>query len=417
MEPPRLEMFLPGKASSDVHGSIALSCSNDPFKNTHPSPIRINTPYLHFPTTPPMCLHSHLHPTASTQPGTGHGTPPFHVPTPHSKTPTPPPSASTRHTYTFVQPPKCAHIHICIPPHPPNPAQATVPRPFMSQHPIQKHPPLLHPHQHAIPTLSCDPPYVLAFTFASHCTHPTPHRPPYLALSCPNTPFKNTHPSPIRINTPYLHFPTTPPMCSHSHLHPTASTQPGTGHGTPPFHVPTPHSKTPTPPPSASTRHTYTFVQPPKCAHIHICIPPHPPNPTQATVPRPFMSQHPIQKHPPLPHPPQHGIPTLSCNPPNVLGFTFASHRIHPTRHRPRYPAVSCSNTPFKNTHPSPIRINTPYLHFLATLPMCSHSHLHPIASTQPGTGHGTPPFHVPTPIQKHPPLPHPPQHGIPTLS
>jgi hypothetical protein len=66
----------------------------------------------------------------------------------------------------------------------------------------------------------------------------------------------------------------------------------------PPFHVPTPHSKTPTPPPSASTRHTYTFVQPPKCAHIHICIPPHPSNSTQATVPRPFMSQQPIQKEP-----------------------------------------------------------------------------------------------------------------------
>ena len=158
MEPPRLEMFLPGKASSDVHGSIALSCSNDPFKNTHPSPIRINTPYLHFPTTPPMCSHSHLHPTASTRPGTGHGTPPFHVPTPHSKTPTPPPSASTRHTYTFVQPPKCAHIHICIPPHPPNPTQATVPRPFMSQccfffrglkpwvSPLQQPPPPPLPH-------------------------------------------------------------------------------------------------------------------------------------------------------------------------------------------------------------------------------------------------------------------------------
>ena len=134
MEPPRLEIFLPGKASSDVHGSIALSCSNDPFKNTHPSPIRINTPYLHFPTTPPMCSHSHLHPTASTRPGTGHGTPPFHVPTPHSKTPTPPPSASTRHTYTFLQPPKCAHIHNCIPLHPPNPTQATVLKRYPEPH-------------------------------------------------------------------------------------------------------------------------------------------------------------------------------------------------------------------------------------------------------------------------------------------
>ena len=107
----------------------------------------------------------------------------------------------------------------------------------MSLHPIQKHPPLPHPHQHAIPTLSCDPPNVLTFTFASHRTHPTPQRPPYLASSCRNNPFKNTHPSPIRINTPYLHFCATPQMCSHSHLHPTAPTQPHKDHRTSPFHV------------------------------------------------------------------------------------------------------------------------------------------------------------------------------------
>ena len=145
-------------------------------------------------------------------------------------------------------------------------------RPFMFQRPIQKHPPLPHPHQHAIPTLSYNPPNVLTFTFASHRIHPTRHRPRYPAISCSNTPFKNTHPSPIRLNAAYLHFRANPQMCSHSHLHPTASTQPHTGHRTPPFHVPTPHSKTPTPPSSASTRHTYTFMRPPVCARIHICI-------------------------------------------------------------------------------------------------------------------------------------------------
>ena len=103
-----------------------------------------------------------------------------------------------------------------------------------------------------------------------------------------------------------------------------------------------------------------------------------------------------------------HHIPTHGCSTgmlPLLVSPLFTTN-----------PALSCPNTPFKNTHPSPIRINTPYLHFRATPQMCLHSHLHPTAPIQFHTGHRTPPFHVPTTHSKRTTHQHPHQHAVPTL-